>query len=296
MGAEAPIIENIKNTFIPISRYGVIGIERGKSGGTFHLQGFIQLQGRMTLKKIGGMFPWHIEKTLGSPNQAMIYCKKEGNWIEWGELGTVEKGGKIMKDKWRHIVDLAKAGSFPLIEEQYPGEYLRGVRNLHMVHAEAVDPLEIEKMCLWLWGLPGTGKSRFARDFDTNAYYKNCNKWFCGYKGWVHKSVIMDDLGKEHKCLGHHLKKWTDRYPRIDEIKGSSIAANYDTFIVTSNYSIDDIFGEDPEMCAAIKRRFKVFKVISHEVTPEGIVVLKCLKDDNLYEYVYLNKFNFNDI
>jgi len=76
----------------------------------------------------------------------------------------------------------------------------------------------------------------------------------------------MDDIGPEHKCLGQQLKIWTDRYGCILETKGGALVSHYEQFIVTSQYSIADIFGEDDRTMEALKRRFKVI----HMTAPFG--------------------------
>ena len=68
----------------------------------------------------------------------------------------------------------------------------------------------------------------------------------------------MDDIGPEHKVLGQQLKIWADRYGCILENKGGAMSSAYDKFVVTSQYSIEDIFGEDEKIVEALKRRFKV--------------------------------------
>lgn len=95
-----------------------------------------------------------------------------------------------------------------------------------------------------------------AREMDADYYPKLCNKWWDGYRGQKH--VIMDDVGLDHKCLGQHLKIWSDHYACVLETKGGAQASNYEKFIVTSQYSIDDIFSGDIPTLEAIKRRFKV--------------------------------------
>lgn len=85
---------------------------------------------------------------------------------------------------------------------------------------------------IWLHGASGVGKSRLARDKFPNSYPKLCNKWWDGYKG--QETVIMDDIGKDHKVLGQQLKIWTDRYGCILETKGGAVVDNYQWFIVTS--------------------------------------------------------------
>lgn len=67
----------------------------------------------------------------------------------------------------------------------------------------------------------------------------------------------MDDIGKEHHILGQQLKIWTDRYGCILETKGGAVVDDYQWFIVTSQYSIDEIW-EDQATRDALHRRFKV--------------------------------------
>jgi hypothetical protein len=70
--------------------------------------------------------------------------------------------------------------------------------------------------------------------------------------------VILDDLGKEQaKYITTHLKLWGDPwYNQPGEIKGGQVALTYDTMIVTSNFSPDELF-EEPDL-SAIRRRFQV--------------------------------------
>ena len=75
------------------------------------------------------------------------------------------------------------------------------------------------------------------------------------------KNVIMDDFGKEHYILGYHLKIWADRYGCVLETKGGASASSFDKFVVTSQYSIEEIWNNDNETIDAIKRRFKIIRL-----------------------------------
>lgn len=86
----------------------------------------------------------------------------------------------------------------------------------------------------------------------------------------------MDEKGDG---LGHLLKLWSDSYALEGEIKGATIALNYSRLVVTSNYSIEHIFGYDPEdksltekkkhsaneLVKALESRFKVVYIGSRE-------------------------------
>lgn len=281
-------IDAIKDHFND-ARYIIIGKEVGDSG-TPHLQGFIQLLNRRTLQSIGGLFPWHVEPTKGTPLQAATYCKKGGDFIEVGQLREPSLGKEKKEDYWKQILELAKNGQMVAIEEAYPGEYIRNFKNLHNIRVENLPHAGTEKKCLWLYGKPGCGKSRFAFGLNPDSTYpKMANKWWCGYKDQT--VIVLDDFGKDHRVLGYHLKRWADRYPAVLEVKGSSIPTTYDTFVITSNYSIEEIWDGDEETIAAINRRFKSLQVISHHVDPVGLLTINCF-DKSTETIIPINYFN----
>lgn len=108
---------------------------------------------------------------------------------------------------------------------------------------------------IWLWGEPGTGKTTFARtEYEQPIYIKAQNKWWDGYG--AEPTVILDDLDTD--TLAHYLKIWADKWGASGEVKFGKVILCYDRFVVTSNYSIPQLFhGKDPLMVEAINRRFK---------------------------------------
>lgn len=109
---------------------------------------------------------------------------------------------------------------------------------------------------LWIMGQSGCGKSSTARKLYPDAYIKNVNKWFDGYQG--EKAIIMDDLDDGHSGMAQLLKIWTDHYGCRFETKGGSVPSNHAVFVVTSQYSIEEIFGEGTKASEALLRRFEV--------------------------------------
>lgn len=157
----------------------------------------------------------------------------EGPW----EFGTkpVKRNSKV---DWDHVKLCAEKGEF----DKIPSDILvKHYGNLQKIKKDCLKVEDKDHLRgIWLWGPSGIGKSRYAREQYPGAYPKLCNKWWDGYQGQLH--VIMDDIGREHHVLGQHLKIWTDRYGCILETKGGALVDNYQWFIVTSQYSIEDIF------------------------------------------------------
>lgn len=122
---------------------------------------------------------------------------------------------------------------------------------LHTSKFEALGELANE----WHWGPTGLGKSKHVRTTYPDAYIKMPNKWWDGYGN--EETVIIEDVQKEHACLGYHFKIWADHYPFPCEIKGSTCKIRPVRIIVTSNYHPRDIW-DDPQILAPVLRRFKL--------------------------------------
>ncbi len=106
---------------------------------------------------------------------------------------------------------------------------------------------------IWIYGEPGAGKSHWARNQWPDAYLKLQNKWWDGYD--LQTEVLLEDF--DNKVLGHHLKLWSDKWGCVGEVKGGMTPLLHERFIVTSNYTISQLFTEDVALCAAVSRRFQ---------------------------------------
>jgi len=247
-------------------RYLVFGFEIAPTTGTPHIQGFMQPKTRVrvsTLQKCisSGI---HVEETRGTPQQAADYCKKDGNFEEFGELidpgdqGAI--GGEMEKKRWRLISQMAREHKFTEIEELDPCAYIRcyfSIKAIAKDHLMRVEDLS-KPTGVWIHGPSGVGKSYGIREVcyhhELPMYDKPCNKWWDGYD--YEPVVLIDDFDKTHACLAHYLKRWGDSYSFTAEVKNSAIRIRPRMVVVTSQYPIEGIW-DDAESRDAIRRRYE---------------------------------------
>lgn len=236
-------------------KYIVVGSETGKENETPHLQGFVifkKMYRLSAVKKLQERAHWEVAK--GTSKQASDYCKKEG---VFKEIGTISEQGR-RTDLEQACLMVKESGTANVVAEELPTcfvKYSRGLRDYALAITEPYDHVSVRGV--WIYGPPGTGKTHCARHFDPNAYMKAQNKWWDGYAN--QETVILDDLDTD--VLGHYLKIWADKWSCTGETKGGTVQLRYKLFVVTSNYSIEELFKEE-HMCDAITRRFKIIEKV----------------------------------
>ncbi|UYD39113.1 MAG: replication associated protein [Wigfec virus K19_292] len=238
-------------------QYMVAGKEVAPSTGTKHLQCYVYFNKRKTFAAVKKMCPRaHFIVCKGNADQNRRYCIKDGDYSEIGKFPE-ENGGKVKAEKFRAMIDLTINGNIDDVMDIDPISYVQHYHAFKRIKQD--HPSVHEKLpgvCgEWIYGNTGAGKSYLARQENSSIYDKPCNKWFDGYLG--EDTILLDDFDKNHVMLGHHLKRWADRYPFPAEQKGTTIQVRPSKVVVTSNYSIDEIFGHDAALCDALKRRFK---------------------------------------
>lgn len=80
-------------------------------------------------------------------------------------------------------------------------------------------------------GPTGTGKSKWAYDFDNQAYWKQRSQWWCGYT--THETVVLDEF---YGWIPFDLLlRLCDRYPMLVETKGGQVQFVAKNIIITTN-------------------------------------------------------------
>lgn len=279
------------------ARYTVGQLEQGHKEAHFHIQFFMNFSKTARVSKITKVDKRiHVERVTVN-NGADQYCMKEDTRVE----GPIELGIKPFnpskKTDWDKIKEQAKQGNLENIPSWVYVSHYNKLKAIAKDHMQFKDKDHLRG--IWIWGKAGTGKSRWVRaQCKESLYPKLCNKWWDGYQG--EKYVVMDDIMPQHNILAQQLKIWADRYDCILETKGGAVHSNYEYFIITSQYSIDQIF-EDEKDREAIHRRFLEYKIkeilslnlclcdVAHyntQVSDDTSINLPPL--DNYFNYLYL--------
>lgn len=249
--------------------YLIFGKELGESG-TPHLQGYLYFKTLKSLKQAKAAISEraHLEPQRGSVEQAVEYCKKDGCHYEYGDLPR--QGKRTDLEQVAHMI--VEGASVADVAVAHPSTFIkfsRGIRDLKLTVTKSYTR---ESVCgLWLVGPPGCGKSHYAQTNFPDSYKKAQNKWFDGYGG--EKTIVLEDL--DIGSLSHHLKIWSDRWPCTGETKGGTVHLMHDLFVVTSNYTIEELVPEkgkdqpDNAMIAALQRRFVVRTFSKRFVPPD---------------------------
>lgn len=243
---------------IPRCKYLKAGLEFAPETGQPHLQGYVIMErgiGLATLKQrmsLTQLFDntTHYEIMEGTIEQNDEYVEKEGEWFESGEHPVGQGHRSDLDDIWTELRE--GAGETDIMENHF-ADWAR----YHKAIGRARYLLDLQKQTQWrevetavYWGPAGVGKTRLALSEAMERYGElpyilypgnSHNVWFDGYQG--QKCLVLDDFTGWLKLT--FLLRLLDGYPLNLEVKGGSVAAQWETVIITSNPSPGHWYGWD---------------------------------------------------
>jgi len=177
-------------------KYIVFGYERGEEG-TPHLQGYVHLSTQKTLSAMKKFIPRaHLEPRRGTIDEAVDYCKKDGDFEEYGEKPkTQQEKGVSEKARWKRIFEKAEEGDEEWLKENEPNvafKHMATFRSHKKPKTEVMDYEETPHE--WWYGPTGTGKSRKVWSEYPGHYPKEKNKWWCNYVG--QDTVVIEEADR----------------------------------------------------------------------------------------------------
>lgn len=244
--------------------YYVIGLEKCPTTRRDHGQGFAQLSRKKWFNTIAKAMNCHIERQRGTVKEAVDYCKKDGSFVEGGEVRQYDSLEQQKRERWIRAMQAAKSGNLESLEQDMPSMLICHVSQLKQIQSLFLKQEDVSsRRCIWLWSRStGNGKTRAVRESFPHAYWhpKDTSTWD-GYRCNEHREVIFDDVDGSHTWLGSALKRFADIYPAQCNVKYGYQPLNYQVLIVTSNFHINEIW--NGRLYDALKRRFTVLEALN---------------------------------
>lgn len=252
------ILENLNYS------YGIFGEEIGENG-TKHIQGYVEFSSnrKMARLKKESSNEIHWEKRRGKAAQAAEYCKKEGKYIEQGEVSIDKQGDRTDINEVREMIN-NKKGMKEIVEITNSFQAIRFAETL-LKYKEAKRNWKPE--VYWYWGETGTGKTRRAMEEATDPYVSGKNlKWWEGYD--AHSDVIIDDFRADF-CTFHELLRILDRYEYRIEVKGSSRQLLAKKIWITSCHRPSEVYNVREDIDQLLRRIDVVEEIKNSEMRSE---------------------------
>lgn len=189
--------------------YLLYGVETCPTSGRLHFQGYLETGVRIVGRALAAKPDWediHLEVRQGTQHDAIVYCSKDGQWVEFGT--PFQQGDRS---------DLALVANEILAGELTPREIL--IERPMLFHQYGRTLMALEDVAQrahnrpewsppqvsWFYGAAGAGKSRTAREEaaavagDLYVHVFNDHGWWDLYRG--QPKVLFDDY--RGRTTGH---------------------------------------------------------------------------------------------
>lgn len=248
-------------------KYLIVGKEIGESG-TPHLQGFVYFVNPRTIKgikKLKGFAKAHLEAKRGNDEQASVYCKKDGEFHEFGEL---PKQGK--RTDLDAVYDLVKNG-MTADEVAWTNPSAYNIANRVICR---LDDIRLRKQRRdfmtegeWIFGPTGVGKSEYAFQYENTYVYPYDGNWWDGY--CCQDVVVIDEF--RGQLAFNELLRMVDKHPNYYCRRRGREPMPFVSkkVIITSSMPPWEVYKNlaESDSLKQIYRRFKIFKIDKNGLT-----------------------------
>jgi len=204
-----------------------------------------------------------------STSKNITYCKKGGNFIEYGAL---RQGERVDLDGAR---TMAADSGMRAVSTHMSYQQTR-TAEIFLTYNERTRVSATPVCVRWLYGAPGSGKTRAVHRYierdGLDAYHKAAGgKWFDGYD--QHMCLVLDDIRSGWFDLSF-LLKLIDRYEFRVEVKGGYRQMLATTIYITSVMHPRDLYNLPNEPVAQLLRRIYSLQHFTGAIdNPEEVIM-----------------------
>lgn len=200
----------------------------------------------------------HVERRMGSQDQAIRYCQDPGKRVpgtEFLEQGTKAKSGKRTDlDDIKNRIDNGE--SMRDVAENHFADYVRYHKGFEKYKSIRKEPAPRETTVEVYWGPTGTGKTFKAFTENPGAYWmlpvNSQNIFFDGYDG--QECIVIDEF---YGWIPYNLMlRICDIFPLNVNTKGAAVTLQCKKVVITSNSAPVEWYKSiTPAQFAALSRR-----------------------------------------
>ncbi len=237
-------IRNIDACLETHCRYCIFQHEHGSDQDYMHIQGYVVFKTKKHLQSVKnhfakyGMNDVHLEPRRGTHAQARDYASKSDTRIgaptTYGSEEGIPQHGRGTAQELQDIVDRVRQGATDYdLATWNPQAYMMHSNRIHALRRALMQPNTGLRTVIWIFGKPGSGKTRYAYDSCPNVFNVpsvSATPWFDSYSG--QPAILLDNL--TNSTPWQALMCWMDRYPLQVPVKGAFLQATWSTVYVTS--------------------------------------------------------------
>jgi len=243
--------------------YLIAGREVAETG-TYHIQGYLELstKKRLTFLKTKVSNRAHWEVSRGTPEEASVYCQKDGLFREYGVLSSSTSNQGHRSDLMSAKAALDAGTRLSEFADLHFPVFIRYQRSLTVYKSLRSVKRSWKTEVFVYWGKTGTGKTRAVVESEPDLYIAVDTVDFCWFDGFEgQEAVLFDDIVHIPGNRYGLLLKLLDRYPLTVPSKGSFVNWNPKKIYFTSNVEWKHWNqGIDDETLAALERRIENVK------------------------------------